>query len=152
MKASASILIKRSVAESFAAFTDIPNRSKYLPTITRLKVKSLLVEGKGVQWHEERHEEGVTKKGTSTISVFNRPRAFTVTTHSSGIIFKTRYNFQYAGPGATKVVVSIGGLPKGILSRIMNKFLSQNSVYMGQQLQHGLDAFKAGIESNPRSA
>jgi len=148
MKASASILIKSPLADTFAAFTDVPNRARYLPIITHLKVHSLLVEGKGVEWHEERKEDGITKKGSSVITGFNKPRSFVITTHSSGIIFKTRYNFQYAGHNATKVVVSIGGQPKGILSRFMNKFLSQNSLYMSQQLQKDLDSFKIVIERN----
>jgi hypothetical protein len=147
MKASASTLIKLSVQDTFAVFSDIPNRKKYLPTITELKVKSLLAEGKGVEWHEERTEDGVVRKGTIEITGYNKPRALTFTTHSKGLVFKTRYNFQFAGLNATKVVVSIGGRPGGILSRFMETFLSRNSIYMGEQLQKELDHFKDAIES-----
>jgi len=148
MKASASILIKRTVADTFDAFTDIANRKKYLPTITELDVDSLLVEGKGVKWKEERKEEGITKKGHLKISSYNKPRAFVITTKSEGLIFKTRYNFQYASPEATKVVVSIGGRPKGILSGLMDKFLSRNSEYMGKQLMNELEAYKKELEKD----
>ena len=152
MKASASILIKSSLNDTFLAFSDVPNRARYLPKISKLTVNSLLIEGKGISWHEERQEDGITKKGTMTISSFNKPRAFTITSHSGGIVFKTRYNFQYAGVNATKVVVSIGGQPKGLLSRFMGKFLSQNSVYMGQQLQNDLDSFKLAIERKDQAS
>lgn len=148
MKASASILIKRTVGDTFAAFSDIANRKRYLPTITKLETDSLLVEGKGFTWKEERREEGVTKKGHLEISSFTKPRAFVITTKSEGLIFKTRYNFQYAGPEATKVVISIGGRPKGILSGIMDKFLSRNSEYMGGQLQNELEAYKKELEKD----
>lgn len=151
MKASASILISRPVAETFNAFTDIPNRKKYLPEITKLEVTSLSKSEKGVEWIEERMEEGVIKKGKLTISSYNHPRAFTITTHSAGLIFKTRYNFQYAGQDQTKVIVSIGGHPRGLLSGIMNKFLSKNSVYMGQKLQNDLNSFKDVIERRPKT-
>jgi uncharacterized membrane protein len=146
MKASASILIKQNVVNTFNAFSDVPNRQKYLPTITKLKINSLHDNGKGTEWHEERIVDGISKKGSLEISTYNKPKSMVTTTHTAGLIFKTRYNFQYAGPKATKVVVTIGGNPKGILSGIMDKFLSQNSLYMGQQLQNDLDAFKKVLD------
>ncbi len=151
MKASASILINQTVADTFKAFSDIPNRALYLPAIIKLNIRSLQTEEKGVEWFEERMEEGVTKKGTLKITTFNRPKVLVITTHSAGLIFKTRYNFQYAGPNQTKVVVSIGGRPKGFFSGIMNKFLSSSSSYMGQELQNDLILYKAAIERNAKS-
>lgn len=151
MKASASILINRSVPETFKAFSDIPNRAMYLPAIIKLKINTLQTEEKGVEWFEERMEEGVKKTGTLEITTYNRPKAFAITTKSAGLIFKTRYNFQKAGDDKTKVVVSIGGQPKGILSGIMSKFLSKSSVYMGQQLMNDLQSYKTVIESNPKN-
>jgi carbon monoxide dehydrogenase subunit G len=147
MKASASILIKKPVAETFAAFCDIPNRKRYLPTIKELKVDSLLVEGKGLKWYEERDVNGITAKGHLEITSFTRPRAFVITTKSEGLIFKTRFNFQYDGENSTKVVVTIGGSPRGILAKIMDNFLSKNSDYMGQQLVSELESYKKVIES-----
>jgi hypothetical protein len=148
MKASASILIKKPLDETFTAFSDVSRRNLYIPTVSNLKIVSLHTEGKGVQWHEERKEEGIAKRGDLTITSYNKPRSMAITTHSSGLIFNTRYNFQYAGPYATKVIVSIGGHPKGILSRFMDKFLTQNSVYMGQQLQHELDCYKKALDKS----
>ena len=150
MKASASILINRSVSETFKAFSDIPNRAMYLPAIIKLKIHTLQTSEKGVEWFEERMEEGVKKTGTLKITTYNQSKVLAITTKSSGLIFKTRYNFQRAGDDKTKVVVSIGGRPKGILSGIMNAFLSKNSVYMGQQLQNDLESYKTVIERNPK--
>jgi uncharacterized membrane protein len=146
MKASASILINQSVADTFKSFSDIPNRATYLPTIKKLKIESLQTEEKGVEWREERVEDGIKKKGLLTVTTFNRPKVLVITTRSEGLVFKTRYNFQYAGPSQTKVVVTIGGRPKGFLSRVMDKFLSSSSVYMGQQLQNDLVSYKVAIE------
>jgi hypothetical protein len=150
MKASASILIDLSIGETFKIFSDVQKRSLYLPSVTKLDIHSLHTQGRGVEWTEERMEEGVKKTGNLTISSFNQPRSFVVTTHSSGLIFKTRYNFQSAGTSQTKVIISIGGRPKGILSGIMNKFLSKNSEYMGQQLQNELSSYKLLIERNTK--
>lgn len=150
MKASASILIDRTTTETFKAFTDIPNRAMYLPAIITLDIKTLQTSEKGVEWFEERMEEGVKKRGTLKVTSYSYPKSFVITTHSAGLIFKIRYNFQNAGSKQTKVVVSIGGRPKGILSGIMDKFLSKSSVYMGQQLQNDLLSYKTIIERNPR--
>ncbi len=148
MKASASILIKCPVSETFEAFADIPNRKDYLPEITKLEVDSLMAEGKGVKWTEERQIGGNAVKGTLEITGYIKSKSLVFTTHSGGLIFKTRFNFQFAGEKATKVVVTIGGKPKGILARFMDAFLSKNSDFIGQQLKKELESYKKEIEKD----
>lgn len=148
MKAAASILINKPVATTFRAFSDIANRKRYLSNITKLDVNSLLIEGKGVKWHEERVVNDTKIKGDLEIVSYRKPRALVFNTKSEGLEFKTRYNFQYAGENSTKVVVTIGGKPKGILARFLDSFLVKNTDYVSRQLMNELESFKSVIESD----
>ncbi len=141
MRASASITINREVSQVYTAFTNLDNRSKFIPTITQLKILTDDVAGRGVKWSETRYENDVEKKGTIVVTQYKPPRIFVIEIATAGLKYKIRYNFQPEGKSATKIVATIGGHPGGLLGRFMKRFLSANSAFVHDQLQKELDIF-----------
>lgn len=148
MKAAASVTIDKQIAECFTAFADLNNRSKFIPSVTELKVLTPDWSGRGVTWEESRFTDGTIQKARMTVTEYKPPRILVIDSHSMGITFRIRYNFQPEGPSSTKIVTTIGGEQKGFIARLMKRFLSDNTEYVHGVLQQELDAFKALMEKD----
>ena len=101
----------------FEVFTDLANAAERIPSITELEILSDGPFGDGTRWRETR----VIMKKEATeemwVTGFNPPHGYTVEAQSHGMLYQTRFDFEFDGE-RTKVSWTFDGKPLTIMTKL----------------------------------
>ena len=151
----------------FAAVSDFANAGSIVSAIDDVEMLSRASDGSavgvGTRFKETRTMFGKQAAETMEVTVFDPPRAFTLSANSCGMTFNTRVTVleeQPGGGGGCRLIYDVQGKPASLISRItspimglvmkgamckgLRKDLQDIKQHLEQHAEHRTSEFGAG--------
>ncbi len=139
--------IDRPVDQVFTTFTDLENAADRVRGIQKLELVTDGPVGNGTVFRETRVMMKRECTEEMTITEFEPNKSYTVSAHTCGNEYTTKFEFEPTGSG-TRVDVTFTSTPQTVLAKLMSPIGWLMSGTMRKLFDKDLEDLKAHAESN----
>lgn len=109
-------------AAVFAACSDFPHAPERVTAITKVRMLTDGVVGKGTRFEETRTMFGKEATETMEVSSYEPDRSYTLSCFSCGVEYDSRFDFVEDGSG-TRVDLTISTTPKTVVAKVLSPIM-----------------------------